>query len=252
MRDEIIKKLSELEKTENITILYAAESGSRAWGFESPDSDYDVRFIYINEKNHYLRIDKTRDVIEIPIDEVLDINGWDLNKALRLLHSSNPTLFEWCNSSIVYKSTPYFEMVKENINEFFKPRACLYHYLNMAGNNYREYLRRDMVKAKKYFYVIRPILACKWILENNCPPPMLFSELCEAMLDKELKPTIEELLEIKVNMLEVGEIPRIEVLNKYIEENLVSLKEKIDSIEVKESKGYDRLNELFLQALEIE
>lgn len=102
MRDLIIQKLKEIEQNENIRILHAVESGSRAWGFPSPDSDYDVRFIYIRSPEFYLKLEKTRDVIELPINDMLDINGWDLNKALRLLHSSNPTLFEWMSSPVIY------------------------------------------------------------------------------------------------------------------------------------------------------
>ncbi len=140
-KNEIKDQLDNIERTKNITILHAIESGSRAWGFESPDSDYDVRFIYLRDKNYYLRLDKTRDVIELPIDDVLDINGWDLDKALKLLHTSNPTLFEWCNSPIVYKTTPYFEQLKNNINDYFKPISGFHHYLSMAHSNYRDYLK---------------------------------------------------------------------------------------------------------------
>lgn len=92
MRKIIETKLKEIEKKENVRIIYAVESGSRAWGFASPDSDYDVRFIYVRPKDYYLRLDKTKDVIEWQLDETFDINGWDLQKALRLLHGSNPTL----------------------------------------------------------------------------------------------------------------------------------------------------------------
>ena len=108
MREVILQKLQELDKTEGVTILHAVESGSRAWGFPSPDSDYDVRFFYVHPREHYLRLDRTRDVIERPIDEVLDINGWDLDKTLRLLHASNPTLFEWSQSPIIYRTTELF------------------------------------------------------------------------------------------------------------------------------------------------
>ncbi len=105
MRKKIKEQLRRIEDAENIKILLAVESGSRAWGFASPDSDYDVRFVYIRSLEDYLRLDATRDVIELPIDDVLDINGWDLQKTLRLLHKSNPTLFEWFSSPIVYKKT---------------------------------------------------------------------------------------------------------------------------------------------------
>lgn len=102
MKDTIQKELAQIEQTQNVRILLAVESGSRAWGFASPDSDYDVRFIYVHPKDAYLRLQKHRDVIELPINDALDINGWDLTKTLRLLHKSNPTLFEWGASPIVY------------------------------------------------------------------------------------------------------------------------------------------------------
>jgi len=186
--DVVINILSEIEKTENVKIIYAAESGSRAWGFESPDSDYDVRFIYTRPKDFYLRLDKTRDVIEIPPDDILDINGWDIKKALILLHGSNPTLFEWANSRILYKTTPQWNEVRKILNEYFKPKKALCHYLNMAIHNWQAYFKDDSVKLKKYLYVIRPLLACEWILKTGAAPPMLFSELSASVLEPEIKP----------------------------------------------------------------
>ena len=171
MREVILQKLQELEKTEGVTILHAVESGSRAWGFPSPDSDYDVRFFYVHPREHYLRLDRTRDVIERPIDEVLDINGWDLDKTLRLLHASNPTLFEWSQSPIIYRTTELFQSFQPIIRAYFSAKSGLWHYLSMAEGNYREYLRGEQVKAKKYFYVLRPLLACRWILERGTPRP---------------------------------------------------------------------------------
>jgi predicted nucleotidyltransferase len=191
---QIKSKLAEIEHRENIRILHAVESGSRAWGFASPDSDYDVRFIYVRQPQHYLKLEKTRDVIEWQLDDILDINGWDLQKALRLLHSSNPTLFEWSNSPIVYKTSKEWSETQSKINDYFIAKSGLYHYLNTAIGNYREYLKGETVRLKKYFYVVRPILACKWILSKNCPPPMLFSELIKSELEPEMQPIIEKLL----------------------------------------------------------
>lgn len=251
MKNEIIKQLNALEEKENVTILHAIESGSRAWGFESTDSDYDVRFIYLRDKTHYLRLDKQRDVIELPLSDILDINGWDLDKTLKLLHHSNPTLFEWCNSPIIYKTTPFFNKIQALTADYFNARASLHHYLNMATGNYRDYLKQDFVKAKKYFYVLRPILACRWILAYKCPPPMRFSELCESMLPNHLKPTINELLDIKMKTPEITEVPKVTILNIYIEENLSELNEIILSLPKEVSPDFNQLNTLFLEALEI-
>ncbi len=250
MEKTIVHKLNEIEEREEVQILYAVESGSRAWGFESKDSDYDVRFIYLRPLSHYIKLEKVRDVIELPIDDVLDINGWDLQKALRLLHSSNPTLFEWANSPIVYKTTCFFEELKEVFGEYFKAKAGLYHYLNTAHNNYRGYLKGDTVKVKKYFYVLRPILACKWILKENTPPPMLFSDLMD-VLDESLKPIVFDLLEKKRTLPEMGEMPLIAPLNDYIETNLAELKAIIDALPKSEENSYEKLNHLFLSALGI-
>ena len=101
MRKTILEKLETIEKIENVRIIHCVESGSRAWGFDSPDSDYDVRFVYVRPRDFYLRLDKTRDVIEWQLDDTLDINGWDVAKTLGLLHKSNPTVFEWNASPIV-------------------------------------------------------------------------------------------------------------------------------------------------------
>jgi len=245
--DKIIKaKLTEIEQKENIRIIHAVESGSRAWGFESPDSDYDVRFIYARPKAFYLKLEKTRDVIEWQLDETLDINGWDLQKALRLLHSSNPTLFEWNNSPIIYKTTKEWAEIRAEINNYFSAKSGLYHYLSTASGNYREFLKGETVKLKKYFYVIRPLLACKWILAKKCPPPMLFTELAYAVLEDNMKSTVDELLQLKMSTQEMGEGKRIDKLNDYIDENLISLKAIIDALPGDHKADWSRLNELFL------
>lgn len=125
MEKIIRQKLMEIEKTENVRIIMAVESGSRAWGFASPDSDYDVRFVYVRKLEDYLKLEKTRDVIEWQLDDVLDISGWDLKKALQLMHESNPSIFEWCTSTIVYRMSPAFEELKEIRKEYYSPKkAC--------------------------------------------------------------------------------------------------------------------------------
>jgi predicted nucleotidyltransferase len=148
MLEQIKTELQKLEQRENIRILHAVESGSRAWGFASPDSDYDVRFIYVRPLEFYLSLEKTRDVIDWKLDEVLDINGWDLQKALRLLYRSNPTLFEWACSPTVYHTTPEWEKISAVFPDYFLSKPGLYHYLSTAEGNYREYLKGDMVRVK--------------------------------------------------------------------------------------------------------
>ena len=246
MIDTIKEKLKGVEGRENVRILQAVESGSRAWGFASPDSDFDVRFIYVRQTNDYLKLSRVRDVIESELDETLDVNRWDLKKALQLLYKSNPTLFEWNNSPIVYKTTDDWALVRKEINNYFLAKAGLHHYLSTAAGNYREYLKGDTVKLKKYFYVIRPLLACRWILDKKCPPPMLFSELVDAELEVEMRPVIEKLLAQKAITSELGEGNRIEELNDFIELNLTKLKTIVDAMPADRKTGWEKLNELFL------
>lgn len=251
MEELIQEKLKEIEREEQCRILLAVESGSRAWGFASPDSDYDVRFIYVRPKESYLRLEKVRDVIELPINKELDINGWDLDKALRLLHKSNPTVFEWFSSPIVYQTSPFAERFKPIMLQYFSSKSGLWHYLSMAEGNFRDYLRSDLVKAKKYFYVLRPILACRWILETGTPPPMLFAELMDSQLAPELKPTVSELLELKIHAPEVKLIPRVDVLNRYLDDSIQEVRERIERLPSETPRMWEPLNDLFLSELEM-
>lgn len=233
MRIAISEKLREIESKEHVKIIMAVESGSRAWGFESPDSDYDVRFIYVHSKEEYLRLDEVRDVIEWQLDDVLDINGWDVKKALQLLYKSNPTVFEWRASPIIYRGSAEFERLKELLPVYFSKKKGLYYYLHMAETNYREYLKTDEVRIKKYFYVLRPLLAAKWILDYNCPPPMLFSELMREELDAALKSEVDRLLKMKREFPEMGVAPRVQILNDYIECTMEMIKKKADETSTK-------------------
>ena len=127
IRREIEETLREIEERENVRVLYAVESGSRAWGLESPDSDYDVRFIYVRPIEEYLRLDSPRDVIQWQLDEVLDVNGWDLKKALIHFQRGNATLFEWANSPVVYRTTEEWKEVLQAAGPYFSMKAAVYH-----------------------------------------------------------------------------------------------------------------------------
>lgn len=249
MRELIKQKLRQIEKENRVKILLAVESGSRAWGFASPDSDYDVRFIYAREKDDYLRLEAVRDVIEFPISDDLDINGWDLQKTLRLLYRSNPTLFEWFSSPIVYTETPFADRLRKIMTEYFSQKKSLYHYLSTADGNYREFLKGDTVRAKKYFYVLRPVLACRWVLDRHTPPPMKFCELAKAELPSELTEEVHRLLRLKTESPEIKMIPRIDAINAFLDEQIAALKEALAAMPQEKNCGWDELNELFLSAI---
>ncbi len=246
--EEIIKrKLKEIEEKENVKIIMAVESGSRAWGFASKDSDYDVRFVYVRRLEDYLKLENIRDVIEWQLDETLDINGWDVKKALQLMYESNPSIFEWLSSPIVYRDTDEFKDLKEISHQYYSEKKSLYHYLHMANSNYKTYiLNRDEVRLKKYFYVLRPILCARYIARNKTQPPMVFDELIEKELPSNLRECVNTLLEKKKNVKEMEVEPRIKELDDFIEEELISIKEIADKTNVNK-KDWQALNSYFIK-----
>lgn len=249
MRELILQKLAEIEQTEHIRILYAVESGSRAWDFASPDSDYDVRFLYVREPTFYLRLDKTRDVLEYPINDLLDICGWDLDKTLKLMSGANPTIFEWLASPIIYRETAVARELRELSLGYFKPKSSMYHYLNMARSNYNAYLQGETVRAKKYFYALRPILAANWIAQYKTQPPMRFQELMDSQLPDSLRPEVLRLLELKINAPEIKEIAPVQSLNAYITDELHRLQEVAAELPDRPHDGMEKLNRFFLAQL---
>lgn len=253
MRDRILSKLQEIEQTENVKILFAVESGSRAWGFPSKDSDYDVRFVYIRRPEWYLAIEKRRDVLEYPIDDLLDINGWDLQKALGLLRKYNPALMEWLDSPLVYQEDYQIrEGMKKIRTTYFARKTSMYHYLSMAASNYRSYLQGNTVKAKKYFYVLRPLLACMWLEQENTHPPLAFHTLMETQLANypELQKQVEGLLVRKMAGDELSLEPRIDEINGFIEERLTYLERYARSLPTDEFCDMLQLNSFFMNLLQ--
>ncbi len=226
-REEILLLLSKLEEEERVRILYACESGSRAWGFPSSDSDYDVRFIYVRPQDWYLSIDleHRRDVIERPVSDLIDLSGWDLRKALPLFRKSNPPLLEWLNSPIVYlEQTGMASQLRALLGNYYSPAACAHHYLHMARGNFREYLNGPEVWIKKYFYVLRPLLAVKWIEAGHGVAPTAFATLVERMItDPALKDAIARLVEAKRRGDELDRGANIPVISAFIEQELKRL-----------------------------
>lgn len=249
--EELVRmKIKEIEAKENIRVLHVIESGSRAWGLASPDSDYDVRFIYVRDRNFYLSLRENKDFIDWELNEVLDINGWDIKKVLQHFHKSNATLFEWSNSPVVYYTTDEWKKLYDEVaGKYFACKSSMYHYYGTANKNYHEYLMEDLVKYKKYFYVLRPILACKWIEEKKCPPPLLFDELFDSVLEEDMKPVIADLLAKKVQMSESDKAPKIEKVNQYVEEKLIYYKNLLEGMDDDRNPDWEPLEEVFKKVI---
>lgn len=227
VRAEIMTRLACTEREEGVRILLAVESGSRAWGFHSPNSDYDVRFIYARPADWYLRVDleEQRDVVEYPIVDDIDLNGWDVRKALRLFWRSNPAFVEWIQSPINYMETGAFaSTARELLADVYCAEKGVYHYRSMAKTNYRSYLRADLVPLKKYFYVLRPLLAVRWLERYGTAAPIEFDKLLHLIDDQpHLLFDIHTLLKRKKGAPEMGLSEPISSINTFVEQELERL-----------------------------
>jgi uncharacterized protein len=217
--DQVRQRLVDECAKHDARVLHAIESGSRAWGFASPDSDYDVRFLYAHRAEWYFSVFERRDVIETPVEEVdgvvFDVNGWDLRKSLRLLAKSNPVLIEWLRSPMVYTTNSRFvaEML-DLAGQYYSPRTAHYHYF-LCGSS---------IKLKKYFYVLRPVLACRWIEQGLGLPPMQLTALLERLAVPDiLKDDVMQLRERKMRQPELGESARIASIHDFLEGELSRL-----------------------------
>lgn len=219
MKEKILQKLKEIEKQKDVEILFAVESGSRAWGFSSPDSDYDIRFIYKHKPDYYLSLWEKPDVIEFMTEDDLDGSGWDLRKTVKLLAKSNAPLLEWLFSPIVYFENEVFAtQMRELAVECFLPIAVLHHYLGTT-KNFMEVCKLEEVKLKSYFYALRTALAGKWIIETNTFPPVAFADLLP-IAPKNIQEKILELQQIKANQNETYLHPKEILITDFLLETL--------------------------------
>lgn len=251
MRDVIERELRRIEQDDSVRVVYAVESGSRAWGFQSADSDWDVRFLYLRRPEWYLSIKAGRDVLEYPVADGLDFSGWDLPKALRLFAKSNPPLLEWLRSPIVYAQWGgAVPRMKELSARYFSPSSCLHHYLHMAEGNFRVYLQGERVRLKKYFYVLRPVLACQWIESRQSMPPMEFETLAGSEVgDDRVQARIADLLKRKRGGEELDDGPRVEELHAFVEERIAHFRKLVGTLPRRPSPDLGDLDSLFRDAL---
>ena len=248
----VLERLRQLEVEEGVRILLAVESGSRAWGFPSQDSDYDVRFIYILPTDWYLsyRLENKPDTIERPIVDDFDCAGWDIRKAMKLFLKSNPPLFEWLDSSLIYLDRFGFAARLSDLRqEFFSAPACAYHYLHMAQGNYRSHLQGESVWLKKYFYVLRPLLAVRWIEQERGAVPMAFHELLVTIAGQTaLLEDIQALLQRKMAGDELAEGPAIPSLQSFLSSELKRLEHWQPTVS-RQKNDTEQLDQLFREML---
>jgi len=251
MNTVIQNKLKEIELEYKVKILYACETGSRAWGFPSPDSDYDVRIIYKHETDWYLSLSDKKDVIEfMSEDRELDITGWDIKKCLKLMWKSNGALLERVQSPIIYREEKNIsKILKQYSEQCFAPIATMHHYLGMAKNTFSELDGQEDIKLKKLFYALRATLACKWIVEKDSVPPIVFITMVNELdFDETLKSTIKNLIALKSHQNESYMHPKQKELNTFITSELNTATRAFNGLGGRKQREVD-LDGLFKEVL---
>ena len=235
IKNHILHKLKTIEKENKIKILYAVESGSRVWGFPSPNSDYDVRFIYCRHQNEYLSIiNPSNDInggitFDKKLNTELDINGWDIRKTLELTTISNVTLVEWMSSDVCYIKDPYvFEQLRVFLNKSINFEILSYHYKCMGYQVWKNICSNlNEVKIKDYCYSLRSAFCFIWVLKNRSIPPINIRFLIEGLdFSYELKSQVNFLLELKFTSTEQTVVKHIEKLDRFLESILTAKLEK--------------------------
>ena len=249
--DKMIKqKLIEVQQNHGINILFACESGSRAWGFASHDSDYDVRFIYHYPKSAYLGIAEPKDQLTFPIDEHdIDLVGWDLKKYLQLVKKSNSTVFEWLQSPIVYQEYNQFaSRLLAVCPEYFNPKVNIHHYLGIAHTALKT-MTDQQIPIKKLFYVLRPLLAAKWCMQYGQIAPMTINALLP-LLPESLQSTIEQLIVDKQSLCEKHLITLTDKLRQFINQTVLSCRQFNDTLPAQPMVTDQALNDFFIAELD--
>ena len=252
IRTEILARIRKAEAEHGVRVLLAIESGSRAWGFESPNSDFDARFIYANQPNWYLAVglEEQRDVIDYEIVDDIDLNGWDVRKALRLFWKSNPTFVEWIQSPIVYVELGSFaNRVRSLLPQVYSCLKGLHHYRSMAKKTYRGYLKAEIVPLKKYFYVLRPLLAARRLEKYGTAAPIEFGKLLHLIEgDGRLRLDVQDRLIRKRAAPVLGLAAPVASINAFVEQELERL-ETVDAPPQERGNGLELLSDTFRQSL---
>lgn len=250
MKKEILRELSQLTRKHDIKVLLAVESGSRAWGFPSPDSDYDVRLVYQRPLKHYLSLIERKDTLSLPPDAVLDVEGWDLRKILVAMGKSNAVVFEWLQSPIVYQQLEGFrDRLWELAPACFNPKRGLHHYLSLAGKAREASRKNGQVNLKKLFYVLRSLLAARWIHTHLTVPPMELQPLRDLVPQQGPLPgLVDQLLELKSRSGEKSSIDPILELERWIDTEM-AIAEKATSSVPDHKPDLQLLDEFFRQQI---
>ncbi len=252
VKTEILQKLRETEQNYNVKIPLAIESGSRGWGFASPDSDYDCRFVYVHQKDWYLSVFDKKDIIEYAVDGLFDVNGWDVKKFLQHIIKSNAVMLEWLSSNEIYIND---EVVTKQLRilakEFFNPIGVSYHYLSIATNKLNEILSEECAKIKKYFYVLRPIANLQYIHQYGKMPYMEYDRtLSDLDIPSKIELAIRELKDIKMVSDESYQISLNKQLIQYFQDEIAFYAKHLKEMKFNKNREYEKVDVVFKDIVE--
>lgn len=251
IRNKILQSLEDVELTRQVRIPIAIESGSRAWGFASPDSDYDCRFIYIKQPDAYLSVFEAKDTIDFTPDAIYDINGWDLRKVISHLVKSNAVMLEWLSSGVIYRMNQQVHRELWQLGKlFFNPVSVSWHYLSSAKNKLAEITAGEESSLKKTCYVLRPLAAIRYIQAFHRAPHMEYRKNLDAItLAPELRNEIHLLLEQKEKALESGRIQTNARLLEYFHSEVAEIEASLSGAKHEKCKEYHTADEVFRRVI---
>jgi len=249
----ILQRLHETEEINTVKIPLAIESGSRGWGFASPDSDYDCRFVYVHNKDWYLSVFDKPDIIEYATDKVFDVNGWDLRKFIAHIVKSNAVMFEWISSNEIYKrDEAIMALLSELAENFFNPISVAYHYLSLAAKKYKEIIETDNAILKKYFYVLRPLANLTYVEQHGKQPHMdYFKTLAEIDMDESIASEITRLAKLKKVSDESLLVPKNKIITDYFASEINRYEKKLKSLTFEKNRDYNYADSVFRKIIEM-
>ena len=200
MKERILTLLHDLERKHGIRNLLAVSYGSRSFGYASAESDWDVRFIYVHRPEWYFSIAKTEDSVKLILDdEDIDMEGYDLKKALTLLSRTNPNESDWLHAKdYLIVDDDFLHAMQAFEAQCYNPHHAMYHFYSIALKHSQRYLEKE-VTLKRFVYYMRGLLSCRWMEEHGSHPPVIVDELIDATIadNEAVREKAHHLLELK-------------------------------------------------------
>ena len=252
IKQAILQKLRETENSHGVKIIHAIESGSRGWGFAAKDADYDCRFIYVHPMNWYLTIQDKQDFIEVEENEVFDIKGVDVSRALKYIMKPDCSIYEWLSSNEIYICNESAVKLLIGLTaDYFNPVPISWHYLSLARKMISDIDSASEAKIKKYFYVLRPIANLNFIALHAKMPYMEYAQtIAETDIPPEIRRNINELLNIKLTSTEHYKIPKNQILVNYFKTEIDRFEKSLKHIKHTRNKDYEQIDTVFRKIIE--